>query len=177
MNRLLIGIGGAGNNTVNNIIEDNELQIDTLVINSDVDGIEGSLSKNKIYLDIEKYQNLEKAFESITVELSVIIKSYTNIFVVLGFGGDCGTSIIKILHQVIKDKDIMLKVIGIMPFNYEGNARKKKALDTVIKTKSLYKELKLFENQSLFKAASSNTTFLEAFKFMDNNIASYIKNN
>ena len=32
-----------------------------------------------------------------------------------------------------------------MPFNYEGTARKKKALDTVIKTKSLYKELKLFE--------------------------------
>ena len=64
-----------------------------------------------------------------------------------------------------------------MPFNYEGTARKKKALDTVIKTKSLYKELKLFENQSLFKAANTNTTFLEAFKFMDNNIASFIKNN
>ena len=47
----------------------------------------------------------------------------------------------------------------------------------ISKTKSKYKELKLFENQSLFETASSNTTFLEAFKFMDNNIASYIKNN
>ena len=79
----------------------------------------------------------------------------------MGFGGDCGTSIIKILHQAIKDKDKMLKVIGIMPFNYEGSARKKKAIDTALKTKSLYEELKLFENQSLFKFANSNTTFLK----------------
>lgn len=177
MNRLLVGIGGAGNNTVNNIIEDNELQIDTLVINSDKDGIEGSLSKNKIYLDTEKYKSIEKAFKNITIELSAIIERYTNIYIVLGFGGDCGTRVINILHQAIKDKDIIIKVIGVMPFNYEGTARKKKALDTVIKAKSLYKELKLFENQSLFKAANTNTTFLEAFKFMDNNIASFIKNN
>ena len=79
-----------------------------------------------------------------------------------------------ILHQAIKDKD-KNKSIGYA-FNYEGSARKKKAIDTALKTKSLYEELKLFENQSLFKAANSNTTFLEAFKFMDNNIASFIKN-
>ncbi len=177
MSRLLIGIGGAGNNTVNNIIEENELQIDTLVINSDKKGLEASLSKNKIFLDTEKHESLENAFKNISSKLSTIVTSYSNVFIVLGLGGDCGTSIIKVLHQVIKDKDVILKVVGIMPFNYEGAVRKKKALDTVIKTKSKYKELKLFENQSLFETASSNTTFLEAFKFMDNNIASYIKNN
>ena len=82
MNRLLVGIGGAGNNTVNNIIEDNELQIDTLVINSNKEGIEGSLSKNKIYLDTEKYKSIEKAFKNITIELSAIKESYTNIYIV-----------------------------------------------------------------------------------------------
>ena len=52
------------------------------------------------------------------------------------------------------------------------------ALKDIVEAKTAkYKELKLFENQSLFETASSNTTFLEAFKFMDNNIASYIKNN
>ena len=67
----------------------------------------------------------------------------------MGFGGDCGTRVINILHQAIKDKDIVI-VIGVMPFNYEGTARKKKALDTVIKTKSLYKELKLFGRKPIF---------------------------
>ena len=92
----------------------------------------------------------------------------------MGFGGDCGTRVINILHKAIRDKDIIIKVIGVMPFNYEGTVRKKKALDTVTKTKSLYKELKLFENQSLFEVANTNTTFLEAFKFICYKLISFI---
>ena len=175
MNRLLIGIGGAGNNIINNIIEDNQLQIDTLVINSDKEGIESTLSNNQILLDTEKYQSIERAFENVTLKLSKIINKYSNLFIVLGFGGECGTRTIKIFHKVIEDKDIIANDIGIMPFNFEGRIRKKKELQTIEKTKFLYEELKLFENQSLFKSANSNTT-LEAFKLMDNNIASYIKN-
>ena len=95
MNRLLIGIGGAGNNTVNNIIEDNQLQIDTLVINSDKGGIEGSLSKNKIYLDTEKYKSIEKAFKNITIELSAIIERYTYIYI----GKSCRSKLLNTIQK------------------------------------------------------------------------------
>ena len=64
-----------------------------------------------------------------------------------------------------------------MPFNYEGNVRKNKALETANHIKPLYDEVKLFENQSLFKSAKSDTTFLEAFQFMSRKITVYIKNN
>ena len=175
MKKVLIGLGGAGSNTINNIIEDNKFQIDTLVINADKEGLKGSLSNNKIFLDIEKFENKEKAFQKISSSISNIIQNYNIMFIVLGLGVDCGSCTIKLIHQVIKDKNIETRVIGIMPFNFEGTARKKKASETIHNIKGLYDELKLFENQSLFNSANTNTTFLEAFKFMDNNITSFIK--
>ena len=82
MKKLLIGLGGAGSNTINNIIEDNKFQIDTLVINSDKEGLKGSLSNNKIFLDIEKFENKEKAFQKISSSLSNIIQNLTSLGII-----------------------------------------------------------------------------------------------
>ena len=175
MTRLLIGLGGAGNNTVNDIIETNTLQADTMLINTDKEGLNSSLSNNQILLDKESFTNIEKAFEKVSFKLLKTINNYTKVYIVLGLGGNCGSSTIKLLHQVIKDTKSL--VIGIMPFNYEGTVRKNKALETANQIKPLYDGVKLFENQSLFKLAESDTTFLEAFQLMNRNITAYIKNN
>ena len=175
MNRLLIGIGGAGNNTVNDIIEKNIFEADTMLINTDKEGLDSSLSNNKIFLDKESFTTIEKAFDKVSSKLLKTINNYTKVYVVLGLGGNCGSSTIKLLHQVIKNTKSL--VIGIMPFNYEGTVRKNKALETANHIKPLYDEVKLFENQSLFKSAKSDTTFLEAFQFMSRKITVYIKNN
>ena len=173
----VMGIGGAGNNAVNNMIQSNLNNVDFIVANTDAQALENSLCYNRIQLGLEKTKGLgagadpiigkDAAEESIDL-ISEELRNTNMLFLTAGLGGGTGTGALPVIASIAKKLGIVTVAIVSTPFNFEGTKRMNLALQGLEEVKSNVDTLIIIPNQNLFKVSNEQTSFAEAFKKADN---------
>ena len=173
----VMGIGGAGSNAVNNMIQSNLNNVDFIVANTDAQALENSLCYNRIQLGLEKTKGLgagadpmigkDAAEESIDL-ISEELRNTNMLFLTAGLGGGTGTGALPVIASIAKKLGIVTVAIVSTPFNFEGTKRMNLALKGLEDVKSNVDTLLIIPNQNLFKVSNEQTSFAEAFKKADN---------
>ena len=172
----VIGVGGAGGNAVNNMIDSGLEGVDFFVANTDAQALGLSKAGTRIQLGTRTTQGLgagslpevgsAAAQESLDEILEHIGNSHM-LFVTAGMGGGTGTGAAPIIAKAAKDRDILTVGVVTKPFHFEGARRMKIALAGIEELSKHVDTLLIIPNQNLFSIANERTTFAEAFALAD----------
>ena len=173
----VMGVGGAGSNAINNMIQSNLNNVEFIVANTDAQALENSLCYNRIQLGLEKTKGLgagadptigkEAAEESIDI-ISEELRNTNMLFITAGLGGGTGTGALPVIASIAKKLGIVTVAIVSTPFNFEGTKRMNLALQGLEDVQNNVDTLLIIPNQNLFKVSNEQTSFAEAFKKADN---------
>jgi cell division protein FtsZ len=168
----VIGVGGAGCNAVNNMINANLEGVDFLVANTDGQALAHSLSSRKIQLGSAITQGLgagskpeigraaaEESLQDVMAELA----DCNMIFITAGMGGGTGTGAAPVIARAARERGILTVGVITKPFEFEGQRRMKQADDGIDELQAYVDTLIVIPNQNLFRLANERTTFADAF--------------
>jgi cell division protein FtsZ len=172
----VFGVGGAGGNAVNNMIDKNLEGADFVVANTDAQALQQSKSDNKLQLG-EKYTEglgagarpavgAAAAEESIEAIVDHLAGSHM-CFITAGMGGGTGTGAAPIIAQAARELGVLTVGVVTKPFQFEGSKRMRQAEDGVEALQKVVDTLIIIPNQNLFRIANEKTTFTEAFSMAD----------
>lgn len=172
----VFGIGGAGGNAVNNMIEKQLKGVDFVVANTDAQALQQSQSTQKIQLGVKVTEGLgagakasigasaaEESIEQIVDELS----GTHMCFITAGMGGGTGTGAAPIIAQAARELGVLTVGVVTKPFQFEGVKRMRQAEEGVEALQKMVDTLIIIPNQNLFRIANEKTTFTEAFSMAD----------
>ena len=172
----VIGIGGAGGNAVNTMINANVENIEFIVANTDGQALSRSLTKRQIQLGKSLTLGLgagsdaetgKKAAEESIEEIMSELGDVNMLFITTGMGGGTGSGAAPVIAKAAKEKGILTVAVVTKPFDFEGKKRMDVAENGLSTLKDNVDTLIVIPNQNLFKIANEKTTFAEAFKMAD----------
>ena len=173
----VFGVGGAGGNGVNNMIDAGLEGVEFVVANTDAQALSQSRAEHKIQLGANVTQGLgagaqpavgraaaEEALEDILAHLD----GCHMVFVTAGMGGGTGTGAAPVIAAAAKDRGILTIGVVTKPFAFEGSRRMTMAEDGIAEMQQYVDTLIVIPNQNLFRLANEKTTFADAFAMADN---------
>ena len=172
----VFGVGGAGGNAVNNMI-DKELEgVDFVVANTDAQALQQSKSASKVQLGIKVTEGLGAGAKA-TIGAAAAEESIEQIvdhlagahmcFITAGMGGGTGTGAAPIIAQAARELGVLTVGVVTKPFQFEGAKRMRQAEDGVEALQKVVDTLIIITNQNLFRIATEKTTFADAFSLAD----------
>ena len=172
----VFGVGGAGGNAVNNMI-DKELEgVDFVVANTDAQALQQSKSVRKVQLGIKVTEGLGAGAKA-TIGAAAAEESIEQIvdhlagahmcFITAGMGGGTGTGAAPIIAQAARELGVLTVGVVTKPFQFEGAKRMRQAEDGVEALQKVVDTLIIIPNQNLFRIATEKTTFSDAFSLAD----------
>jgi cell division protein FtsZ len=172
----VFGVGGAGGNAVNNMIEKELDGVEFVVANTDAQALQQSKSEAKIQMGVKVTEGLGAGARA-TVGAAAAEESIEQIvdqlagahmcFITAGMGGGTGTGAAPIIAQAARELGVLTVGVVTKPFQFEGNKRMKQAEEGVEALQKVVDTLIIIPNQNLFRLATENTTFTEAFALAD----------
>ncbi|MBL24718.1 MAG: cell division protein FtsZ [Rhodospirillaceae bacterium] len=172
----VIGVGGAGGNAVNNMINTNLEGVDFLVCNTDSQALEQSVAENKLQLGVSITQGLgagarpevgqAAAEEVLDTILDQVVGSHM-CFVTAGMGGGTGTGAAPVIARAARENGMLTVGVVTKPFHFEGAQRMRVAEQGIEELAQYVDTLIIIPNQNLFRIANEKTTFAEAFNMAD----------
>lgn len=172
----VFGVGGAGCNAVNNMIQKNLEGAEFVVANTDAQSLSGSSCHNKIQMGERMTEGLgagaradigagaaEESIDSIIEKLS----GSHMCFITAGMGGGTGTGAAPIIAQAARELKILTVGVVTKPFLFEGLKRMRQAEEGIDGLQKVVDTLIIIPNQNLFRVANEKTTFTEAFALAD----------
>ena len=172
----VIGVGGAGGNALNRMIEAQLQGVDFIAINTDTQALESSHAAHKIQIGKKLTKGLgagadpeigRLAVEEDRESLAAIIADTDMVFITAGMGGGTGTGAAPVVAEIAKEMGALTVAIVTKPFQFEGVKRTKRALEGIAKLREKIDTLITIPNQRLFSIVPKGTTLLEAFKIAD----------
>ncbi len=172
----VVGVGGAGCNAVNNMIEADLEGVDFLVLNTDGQALAHSKSDRKIQLGSAITQGLgagskpeigRAAAEESLQEVMSELADCNMVFITAGMGGGTGTGAAPVLARAARERGILTVGVVTKPFEFEGQRRMKQAEDGIEELQAYVDTLIIIPNQNLFRLANERTTFADAFHMAD----------
>ena len=173
----VIGVGGAGGNAVNRMIDDDVKGVEFIVANTDVQALSSSKAETKIQLGPKLTRGLgagstpeigQKAAEESEEAISDALQGADMIFVTCGMGGGTGTGAAPIVAKIAKDGGALTVGVVTKPFTFEGPKRAKNAASGISELKQHVDTLVIIANNRLLEIVDKKTPMLEAFKAADN---------
>ena len=172
----VFGVGGAGGNAVNNMI-DKELEgVDFVVANTDAQALQQSRAQARVQLGVKVTEGLGAGAKA-TVGAAAAEESIEQIvdylagahmcFITAGMGGGTGTGAAPIIAQAARELGVLTVGVVTKPFQFEGVKRMRQAEDGVEQLQKVVDTLIIIPNQNLFRLANEKTTFTEAFSMAD----------
>ncbi|MBT8410639.1 MAG: cell division protein FtsZ [Octadecabacter sp.] len=172
----VFGVGGAGGNAVNNMIEQALEGVEFVVANTDAQALQQSRSTAKIQMGVKVTEGLGAGARA-TVGAAAAEESIEQIvdhlagahmcFITAGMGGGTGTGAAPIIAQAARELGVLTVGVVTKPFQFEGGKRMKQAEEGVEALQKVVDTLIIIPNQNLFRLANENTTFTEAFALAD----------
>ncbi len=172
----VFGVGGAGGNAVNNMIEKELDGVDFVVANTDAQALQQARAENRVQLGIKVTEGLgagarasvgaaaaEESIEQIVDHLA----GAHMCFITAGMGGGTGTGAAPIIAQAARELGVLTVGVVTKPFQFEGAKRMRQAEDGVEALQKVVDTLIIIPNQNLFRLANEKTTFTEAFSMAD----------
>jgi cell division protein FtsZ len=181
---LVIGIGGAGGNAVNRMIQSNLEGAEFIAANTDAQALKDNLASRKIQLGFELTQGLgagskpdigSAAAEETLTEIENLLKGAHMLFITAGMGGGTGTGAAPIIARAAREAGILTVGVVTKPFLFEGSHRMKTAESGLKELQKHVDTLIVIPNQNLFRLADAKTTFSEAFNMADNVLYSGVR--
>ena len=174
---LVLGVGGAGGNAINAMIESGMEGVEFVAVNTDAQDLKMSKAHAKIQIGMNLTKGLgagakhsigQAAADESIGEIVNYIQGSNMVFIAAGMGGGTGTGASHVIAKAAKELNILTVGVTTLPFSYEGPKRMKRALEGLEALKKHLDTTIVVPNQNLFKIASETTTFEESFHLSNN---------
>ena len=173
---IVVGVGGAGNNAVNRMIDENISGVEFIGINTDSQALTLCKAPTAIQIGEKLTKGLgagaqpeigEKAAEENVDELTQAIKGADMVFVTCGMGGGTGTGAAPVVAKISKDMGILTVGVVTKPFKFEARTRMANAESGIEKLKENVDTLIVIPNDKLLEIVDRRTTMPDALKKAD----------
>jgi cell division protein FtsZ len=172
----VFGVGGAGGNAVNNMIDKSLEGVEFVVANTDAQALQQAKAESRVQLGIKVTEGLGAGARA-TVGAAAAEESIEQIvdhlagahmcFITAGMGGGTGTGAAPIIAQAARELGVLTVGVVTKPFQFEGNKRMRQAEEGVEALQKVVDTLIIIPNQNLFRLANEKTTFTDAFSMAD----------
>ena len=172
----VIGVGGAGNNAVNRMIEAGIRNVEFIAVNTDRQTLNESKANSKIQIGEKLTRGLgaganpdigTQAAEESKAEIAEVLKGADMVFVTAGMGGGTGTGAAPIVASTAKEMGILTIGVVTKPFTFEGKKRLAQAERGVASLKGKVDTLVVIPNDKLLQVIDRKTSMVEAFRMAD----------
>ncbi len=169
---LVMGVGGAGGNAINSMIESGMEGVEFVAVNTDAQDLRVNKADAKIQIGMNLTKGLgagakndigQAAADESLNEIVSYIQGSNMIFITSGMGGGTGTGASHVIARAAKELNILTVGVTTLPFAYEGPKRMRRALEGLEELKKHLDTVIVVPNQNLFKIANEATTFEESF--------------
>jgi cell division protein FtsZ len=173
---VVFGVGGAGGNAVNNMIEAGLEGVEFVVANTDAQQLQFAKTERRIQLGVTVTQGLGagahpevgmSAAEESIPEIGEHLDGAHMVFITAGMGGGTGTGAAPIIAKCARERGILTVGVVTKPFHFEGRHRMRLADAGINELQRYVDTLIVIPNQNLFRVANERTTFAEAFGMAD----------
>ncbi len=174
---LVMGVGGAGGNAINEMIENGMEGVEFIAVNTDAQDLKHSKAKSKIQIGLNLTKGLgagakldigQAAADESLNEIVNILQGANMVFIAAGMGGGTGTGAAHVIARAAKELNILTVGVVTLPFLYEGPSRMQRAQIGLEELRKHVDTIIVIPNQNLFKIANEQTTFEESFNLSNN---------
>ncbi len=172
----VIGVGGAGGNAINNMIESNLQGVTFIAANTDAQALENSKAQLKLQIGERRTEGLgagadpkvgsEAALESKETIKDALAGSHM-VFITAGFGGGTGTGAAPIIAEICKEIKALTVAVVTKPFSFEGKKRSKQADEGIATLKEVADTVIIIPNDRMRGIAEKNAKMVDMFKKTD----------
>ncbi|GMU18984.1 MAG: cell division protein FtsZ [Candidatus Babeliales bacterium] len=172
----VIGVGGAGGNTVNSIIEAGCEGIECVVVNTDAQALENSKSPVKIRLGARSAKGMgaganpeagKRAAEETLHDIMEHVEDADIVFLAAGLGGGTGSGALPVIAKALKERGILTIAVVTKPFDFEGKKRAAIADEAAKVLKQYVDTLIIMPNQNLLNVVDASTSMIDAFNLIN----------
>ena len=169
---LVMGIGGAGGNAINAMIDDGLQGVEFVAVNTDAQDLKINKADAKIQIGMNLTKGLgagakhdigQAAADESLNEIVTYLQGANMVFITAGMGGGTGTGASHVIARAAKELNILTVGVITLPFSYEGPKRMRRAMEGWEKLKQHLDTSIVVPNQNLFKVANEATTFEKSF--------------
>ena len=169
---LVMGIGGAGGNAINAMINDGLQGVEFVAVNTDAQDLKVNKADAKIQIGMNLTKGLgagakhdigQAAADESLNEIVTYLQGANMVFITAGMGGGTGTGASHVIARAAKELNILTVGVITLPFSYEGPKRMRRAMEGWEKLKQHLDTSIVVPNQNLFKVANEATTFEKSF--------------
>jgi len=170
---LVLGVGGAGGNAINGMIDSGLQGVEFIAVNTDAQDLRISKAQAKIQMGLNLTKGLgagakldigQAAADESLNDIVNVLQGANMVFITAGMGGGTGTGAAHVIARAAKELNILTVGVVTLPFLYEGPSRMKKAHQGLEELRRHVDTIIVVPNQNLFKIASEQTTFEESFE-------------
>ncbi len=174
---LVLGVGGAGGNAINEMIENNMQGVEFIAVNTDAQDLKLSRAKSRIQIGLNLTKGLgagakldigQAAADESLNEIVNTLQGANMVFIAAGMGGGTGTGAAHVIARAAKELNILTVGVVTLPFLYEGPSRMRRAQQGLEELRKHVDTIIVIPNQNLFKIANEQTTFEESFNLSNN---------
>lgn len=175
----VIGVGGAGNNAVNRMIDIGIKGVDFIAVNTDRQALQTSRASTKIQIGEKITRGLgaganpdigAQSAEESKSEIAEVLRGADMVFVTAGMGGGTGTGAAPIVATTAKEMGILTIGVVTKPFTFEGKKRLSQAERGIESLKGKVDTLVVIPNDKLLQVIDRKTSIIEAFKLADDTL-------
>ncbi len=180
----VLGVGGAGGNAVNNMINAKLEGVSFVVANTDAQALMQSKADHKIQLGTKLTEGLgagakpevgRGAAEESLPEILERLSGAHMVFITAGMGGGTGTGAAPVIARAVRELGILTVGVVTKPFHFEGDKRMRVAERGIEEMQNYVDTLIVIPNQNLFRVATERTTFAQAFAMADDVLHSGVR--
>ena len=174
---LVLGVGGAGGNAINEMIENNLQGVEFIAVNTDAQDLKLSKCKTRIQIGLNLTKGLgagakldigQAAADESLNEIVNTLQGANMVFIAAGMGGGTGTGAAHVIARAAKELNILTVGVVTLPFLYEGPSRMRRAQQGLEELRKHVDTIIVIPNQNLFKIANEQTTFEDSFNLSNN---------
>ena len=174
---LVLGVGGAGGNAINEMIDNGMQGVEFVAVNTDAQDLKHSKAKAKIQIGLNLTKGLgagakidigQAAADESLNEIVNTLQGANMVFIAAGMGGGTGTGAAHVIARAAKELNILTVGVVTLPFLYEGPSRMRRAQQGLEELRKHVDTIIVIPNQNLFKIANEETTFKESFNLSNN---------
>ena len=172
----VIGVGGAGNNAVNRMIEAGITSAEYIAVNTDAQILACNKAKTKIQIGGQRTKGLgagaepeigREAAEESKEELARSIEGTDLLFITAGMGGGTGTGAAPVIAKIAKDKKILTVAVVTKPFEFEGKRRMDNAVKGIENLRKYVDTIVIIPNEKIREVVPKNATMTDALRVAD----------
>jgi cell division protein FtsZ len=170
---LVLGVGGAGGNAINGMIESGLQGVEFIAVNTDAQDLKHSQATQKIQIGLNLTKGLgtgakidigQAAADESLNDIINTLQGANMVFITAGMGGGTGTGSAHVIARAAKELNILTVGVVTLPFLYEGPSRMRRAQQGLEELRKHVDTIIVIPNQNLFKIASEQTTFEQSFE-------------